>query len=66
MAMQEGLSTRWGSRSEPSRNGHLHYPNDIDRSLNEVATDKIRKYDTEYNMNIITIPQHYLLDPCYS
>ena len=27
---------RFGSRSDPSFNGHLHYPNDIDRSLNEV------------------------------
>ena len=26
---------RWGSRSDPSINGHLHYPNDVDRSLND-------------------------------
>ena len=26
---------RWGSSSDPSINGHLHYPNDIDRSLND-------------------------------
>ena len=32
-------------------NGHLHYPNDIDRSLNETVTDKIRKYRTDYNNN---------------
>ena len=25
---------RYGSSSDPSLNGHLHYPNDIDRSLN--------------------------------
>ena len=25
---------RWGSSSDPSINGHLRYPNDIDRSLN--------------------------------
>ncbi len=31
--------------------GHLHYPNDIDRSLNESVTDKIRKYHTDYNNN---------------
>ncbi len=24
---------RWGSSSDPGINGHLHYPNDIDRSL---------------------------------
>ena len=42
---------RFGSRSDPSINGHLHYPNDIDRSLNETVTDKIRKYLTDYNNN---------------
>jgi len=35
---------RFGSSSEPSIHGHLQYPNDIDRSLNEVTSDKIRKY----------------------
>jgi hypothetical protein len=31
-------------------NGHyLHYPNDLDRSLNESAGDKIQTYHTEYN-----------------
>jgi hypothetical protein len=34
---------RFGSSSDPNLNGHLHYPNDIDRSLNETATDNIRK-----------------------
>ena len=29
--------------SDPSINGHLHYPNDIDRSLNESVTDKLEK-----------------------
>ena len=28
---------RFGSISDPSINGHLHYPNDIDRSLNEAT-----------------------------
>ena len=42
---------RWGSSSDPSINGHLHYPNDIDRSLNEDTTDKIRKYRADYNNN---------------
>ena len=40
---------RWGSGSDPSINGHLHYPNDMDRSLNEAAADKIRKYRADYN-----------------
>ena len=42
---------RFGSSSDPSLNGNLHYPNDIDRSLNEAAADKIRKYRTDYNNN---------------
>ena len=42
---------RWGSSSDPSINGHLHYPNDIDRSLNETVTDKTRKYRADYNNN---------------
>jgi hypothetical protein len=33
---------RFGSSSDPSLNGHLLYPNDIDKSLNETTTDKIR------------------------
>jgi hypothetical protein len=37
--------------SDPSLNGHLHYPNDIDKSLNEAAADKIRKYRADYNNN---------------
>ena len=39
---------RFGSSSDPSIHGILHYPNDIDRSLNEVDTDKIRKYRSDY------------------
>ena len=44
---------RFGSSSDPTLNGTLHYPNpnDIDRSLNEAAVDKIRKYHTDYNNN---------------
>ena len=41
----------FGSSSDPSLNGNLHYPNDIDRSLNESVTDKIRKYLSDYNKN---------------
>ena len=40
---------RWGSNSNPSLNGHLHYPDDIDRTLNEVAADKVLKYRADYN-----------------
>jgi hypothetical protein len=44
---------RFGSTSDPNLNGKLHYPNpnDIDRSLTETDTDKIRKYRTDYNNN---------------
>ncbi len=42
---------RFGSSSNPSVNGHLNYPNDIDKSLNETVTDKIRKYRADYNNN---------------
>ena len=40
---------RWGNSSDPSLNGHLHYPNDVDRPLNETTDDKIRLYRTDYN-----------------
>ncbi len=31
---------RFGSSSDPSNHGHLHYPHDVYRSLNETVTDK--------------------------
>ncbi len=40
---------RRGSSSDPSINGHLHYPNDLDRPLNETADDKIRQYRVDSN-----------------
>ena len=40
---------RYGSISDPSINDTLHYPNEVDRSLNEAAADKIRKYRADYN-----------------
>ena len=42
---------RFGRSSDPSLNGNLHYPNAIDRSLNETVTDKILKYRADYNNN---------------
>jgi hypothetical protein len=42
---------RFGSSTDPSLNIHLHYPNDIEKSLNEDATDKIQKYRADYNNN---------------
>ena len=40
---------RWGSISDPSLNGHLHYPNNLNGPLNETVTDKIRQYRADYN-----------------
>ena len=40
---------RFGSSSDPSLDGHLHYPNDLDGPLNEAAADKIRQYRADYN-----------------
>jgi hypothetical protein len=42
---------RFGSIPDPSRNGFLHYHTDIDRSLNETDSDKIRKYLVDFNNN---------------
>ena len=42
---------RWGSSSDHSINGHLHYPDDVDKSHNEDADDKIRKYPVDYCNN---------------
>ena len=33
---------RWGSSSDPSINGHLLYPNDLDGPLNETAADNCK------------------------
>ena len=42
---------RVGSRTDPTLNGHLRYPNKLDQSLNDTGTDKIRKYRVDYNNN---------------
>jgi hypothetical protein len=38
-----------GSSTDPSLNGHLKYPNNLDQSLNDATADKIRKYRADYN-----------------
>jgi tRNA-dihydrouridine synthase len=43
------LHTTVGKVSLTSLNGNLHYPTDIDRTLNEVAADKILQYRFDYN-----------------
>jgi hypothetical protein len=42
---------RIGSRANPTLNGTLTHPNNIDESLNKPTTDKIRKYRADYNNN---------------
>ena len=42
---------RVGRSSDLSLNGNLRHPNDIDKSLHEESTDKIRKYRADYNNN---------------
>ena len=37
------------SSTDPTLNGHLKYPNNLDQSLNDAATDKIRTYRADYN-----------------
>jgi hypothetical protein len=38
-----------GSSADPTLNGHLKYPNNLDQSLIDAAADKIRKYRADYN-----------------
>ena len=38
-----------GSSADPTLNGHLKYPNNLDQSLNDAAAEKIRKYRADYN-----------------
>jgi hypothetical protein len=40
---------RVGSSADPSLNGHLKYPNNLDQSLHDAVADKIRKYRADYN-----------------
>ncbi len=40
---------RVGSSTDPNLNGHLKYPNNFDQSLNDVASDKVRKYRADNN-----------------
>jgi hypothetical protein len=40
---------RVGSSDDPTLNGHLKYPNNLDQSLNDAVPDKIRKYRVDYN-----------------
>ncbi len=35
---------RVGSSTDPTLNGHLKYPNNLDQSLHDATADKIQKY----------------------
>ncbi len=40
---------RVGSSTDPTLNGNLRYPNNLDKSLNNTVADKIQKYRTDHN-----------------
>jgi hypothetical protein len=40
---------RVGSSTDPTLNGDLKYPNNLDQSFNDTTADKIRKYRDDYN-----------------
>jgi hypothetical protein len=42
---------RVDSSADPALNRHLRYPNNLDQSLHDAATDKLRKYRADYNFN---------------
>ncbi len=42
---------RVGSSTDPTLNGQLRYPNNLDQSLNDTTPDKVRQYRTDYNNN---------------
>jgi hypothetical protein len=39
---------KW-DQCDPTLNGHLKYPNNLDQSLNDAGADIIRKYRADYN-----------------
>jgi hypothetical protein len=45
----------YGSSSDPNLNGHLHYPNDIDRSLNQAAADKTESIELTIIITHLTL-----------
>jgi hypothetical protein len=42
---------RIGSSTDPTLNGQLRYPDNLDQSLNDGAADKVHKYRADYNNN---------------
>jgi len=39
---------RWGATDEPSKNGQLCYPHDLNRTVREAAQKKVKKYQGTY------------------
>ena len=44
---------RFGSSSDPSINGHWHYPHDLDSPQNESTTEKIRQYRADHTKKYV-------------
>ncbi len=42
---------RVGSSTDPTLNGQLRYPNNLDQSLNDTSADKVCKYRSDFKMN---------------
>jgi hypothetical protein len=42
---------RVDSSTDPTLNAHLHYPNNLDQSLNDTVVDKKRRYRPDYSNN---------------
>ncbi len=42
---------RVGSSTDPTLNGQLRYPNNLDQSLNDTTDEKVLIYRTDYNNN---------------
>ena len=47
---------RWGANDEPTKNGQLCYPDDIDRPLREAAQKKVLKYQNANDHSITFEP----------
>ncbi len=43
------VHNRMGSSADPSLNGHLKRPNNLDQLLNDASADQVRKYRADYN-----------------
>ncbi len=52
---------RVGSSTDPTLNGHLKYPNNLDQSLYDAAAIKIRKYRADYNNKRMRVWYHLCL-----